>query len=151
TEEFLDLPDDGVERMLIRGLVREVGSKAGGAAATQPPAHAFAVANACGVLGNWMSSRPKPCGRIYCGGVAFRLSQDPDTLVGVDVAYVDARVVADTPRKARFIGRAPVVAVEVLSPEDRQEGITDRLKAFLDAGTRQIWLLEPTFETLAVY
>lgn len=150
TEEFLALPEDGVERMLIGGVVHELGSE-DGEMTKRNPTHSFVEANATRLVGVWSRLQPEPRGRVYCGEVGFRLKRDPDDTVGIDVAYVDAETASRTASDAAVVDGPPVLAIEVLSPSDRQEGIMEKVRAYLDAGTKIVWVLEPVFETVAVY
>ena len=63
------------------------------------------------VLGNWLDTQPEPCGLIVSGEAGFILQRDPDSGVGIDVAYVSAEVAARNPEGAYFEG-PPVLAVE---------------------------------------
>ena len=150
TEEFLALPDDGIERMLIRAVVHEIGP-GGGELTRRAPAHGFAVSNVTGVLGNWAVALQKPRGRVYCGGTPFRIRHGPDTLVDIDVAYVDADVAERTPKNAVIVEGASILAVEVLSPSDKLEYIWAKVQDYLDAGTQYVWVVDPGFETVSVY
>ena len=46
---------------------------------------------------------------------------------------------------------APVLAVEILSPSDTQESITDKISAYLRAGVALVWIVEPVFRTIIIY
>ena len=45
----------------------------------------------------------------------------------------------------------PDLAIEVVSPIDIQYQVARKVRAYLDAGTRCVWIVEPTFETVTVY
>jgi hypothetical protein len=82
TEEFLALPDDGVDRELYRGVLKEWPT------ITREPLHCRVVATLCYLLQTWVSEQPAPRGAAYAGRIGVRLHRDPDTLVGPDLAYV---------------------------------------------------------------
>ena len=149
-DEFLALADDGVERMLLDGIVYELSGE-DGEMTKRNPTHSFVQANVTRIVGVWTQSQAQPRGRVYCGEVGFLLKRNPDTTVGIDVAYVDAETAARTPPDAEVVESAPVLAVEVLSPSDRQERILMKVRAYLDAGTKLVWIVEPLFETVSVY
>ena len=46
---------------------------------------------------------------------------------------------------------APVLAVEVLSPNDRPGRVDAKVRQYLDAGTRVVWLIDSDDRTVAVY
>lgn len=145
TEEFLALPEDGVERELIRGRVKEREMT------RRNPMHSSVMITVGQILKNWLDAQPQPRGKVYGGEVGFRIRRDPDTTVGIDVAYVDAAVAARTAKGAKLVDAAPVVAVEILSPSDKQEEIYDKVQDYLDAGTRWVLVIEPVFETITLY
>ncbi len=84
------------------------------------------------------------------GEAGFRLALDPDTTVGIDVAYVSPEVVAFAPQDALFQG-PPVLAVEVLSPSDTQAEIDERVELYLQSGVAIVWLINPRFRTITVF
>src|SRR5438128_12667626 len=87
TEEFLALPDDEeVERELICGQLREEPMT------RRNPRHSGTEANLVYLLKSWLKPRPMPKGRLFSGEAGFRLKRDPDTTVGIDVAYISAEL-----------------------------------------------------------
>jgi Uma2 family endonuclease len=58
---------------------------------------------------------------------------------------------ANTKKKASFVEGAPLLAVEVLSPNDKQKDISDAVEEYLDCGTKQVWIVDPYAETVTVY
>src|SRR3712207_6163922 len=85
TEQLLALPDDGRERWLIRGELREGGE---GEVTGRSGDHSRIEANICGELHAWLKIRPAARGEVLVGEAGVRLRQDPDTTVGIDVAYI---------------------------------------------------------------
>ena len=45
----------------------------------------------------------------------------------------------------------PELAIEVLSPTDAQSRVVDKAFAYLSAGTRLVWVLEPRSKTVTIY
>jgi Uma2 family endonuclease len=45
----------------------------------------------------------------------------------------------------------PDLAIEVVSPTDAQSRVVDKVFAYLDAGTRLVWVIEPRSKTVTVY
>jgi Uma2 family endonuclease len=145
TEELLALPEDGVERDLIRGQLREREMT------RRNPIHSAVEANVARMLGNWSMTAPEPRGRVHSGEAGFRIRRDPDTTVGIDVAYIDAATAARIPKNAALIDAPPVLAVEILSPSDKQEDILAKVQDYLETGVKLVLLLEPVFETVTVF
>jgi Uma2 family endonuclease len=93
---------------------------------------------------------PEPRGEILDGEAGFRIRQDPDTTVGIDLAYISAELSANTPEKAVYVDGVPVLAVEILSPSDTQQEIQDKSNEYLDVGVAQVWSVDPVFKTVTV-
>jgi len=149
-EQFLAMAEDGIERMLVDGIVYQLSGE-DAEMTKRNPTHSFVQANVTRIVGVWTQAQLQPRGRVYCGEVGFLLKRNPDTTVGIDVAYVDAQTAAQTPPDADVVEAAPVLAVEVLSPSDRQERIMMKVRSYLSAGTKLVWVIEPLFETVSVY
>lgn len=67
-----------------------------------------------------------------------------------DVSFVAAdRVPAGEP--AGFAELAPDLAVEVLSPEDREREVLDKVGEYLSAGVRLVWVIDPEQATAASF
>ena len=147
-EELLAMPDDGVERWLIRGELRE---NLESDMNRRNPDHSGALANIAALLRTWMRSRPEPRGRVYAGDVTFKLRPDSPTLVGIDVAYVSADLRATTPKGRKLVEGVPILAVEILSPSDVHSDVTEKVQEYLDVGVAVIWVVDPDFETVSAF
>jgi Uma2 family endonuclease len=145
TEELLALPDDGIDRELIRGEVRE------SPMTTRGMPHCLAAANVAFLLGAWLRTQRNPRGRIYAGDARVRIRREPDTFFGTDIAYISADLAERTPRTATFMDGVPVLAVEILSPSDTVENITEKVREYLDSGVALVWQINPYDETVIVH
>lgn len=119
TDELLAMPDDGIDRWLVDGELRE-----------QPMTkrnrlHSRILARICQLLYTWSDSQPPPRGEVVAGEAGFRLKRNPDTTCGIDVAYVSAELIKAQAANARIIEGAPVLAVEILSPSEKLENIDE--------------------------
>lgn len=147
TEEFLALPDDGVERWLIRGEVREFGP-----IMTKRNRHHSRILIRLGqLLSNWLDQQSAPRGELVGGEAGFRLQRDPEITVGIDVAYVSPVLARSDPDDTTLIDGVPTLAVEILSPNDTQEDIHDKIETYLDAGVPLVWIIDPRDRTVRVY
>lgn len=145
-EEFLALPEnDQVERWLLKGKLTERPMT------RRSFSHSRTEAQVAHLLKRWVDQQPEPRGIVVSGEAGFRLSRNPDSSVGIDVAYISAERVATTPKNAYLVEGAPVLAVEILSPSDRNDDVTAKIQGYLDAGVKLIWQVEPTFGTVMVY
>ena len=145
TEELLAMPENGMDRWLIRGQLRE-----------QPMTvrnryHSRIMVRVGQLLLEWLDRQPAPRGQVLGGEVGVVLKHDPDTTVGIDVAYVSAEVAARIPDDSTLVEGAPVLAVEILSPSDKQEDVHDKITEYLEAGVALIWIVDPADHTVRVY
>lgn len=145
TEELLALPENGTERWLIAGTLRERPMT------RRNRFHSFTMTRVAQMLANWLDSQPEPRGQVLTGDAAVRLQRDPDTTVGVDVAYVAADVLARQTEEATIIDGAPVLAVEILSPSDTVEAINEKIDAYLAAGVPLVWIIDPFRRLVIAY
>jgi Uma2 family endonuclease len=144
-EELLALPDDGVERWLINGVLRE-----------RPMSyrnrfHSRIVACLTAELEFWLRRQPSPRGQVLTGDAGVQLTADPDTLFGVAVVSVTAELLARQPAASTIIQGVPTLAVEVLSPNDTDADVNDKIDAFLAAGVPQVWIIHPRRRMVTVY
>ena len=144
TEEMLALPEDGMDRELIRGQLREKPMT------RRNRRHSRVEARIAYALEHWLDTRPEPRGQVVSGEAGFRLRRDPDSTVGIDVAYVSAEVAALQP-EAMFFEGPPVLAVEILSPSDKQEEIDEKVALYLETEVAVVWVVNPRFKTICVY
>jgi Uma2 family endonuclease len=148
-EEFLALPDDGVERDLIYGVVREYPGKT---VTRRNRRHSRVEANIVYLLKSWLSRQPMPRGEIHSGEVGCILRRGPDLTVGIDVAYFSREVIARcSDQPTTMIEGAPVLAIEILSPSDVQEEIDEKIDSYLANGTAVVWIVDPHFQTVRVH
>ena len=145
-EEFLELPDDGTERWLLRGELRPKDRRT-----TVRNRHPSEIeATIAFLLKGWLEPQPEPKGKIHSGEPAFRLGRDPDTLFGIDVAYASAELVGNTDPESPYYDGPPVLAVEILSPSDKHEDIVRKITAYLHAGVI-VWEVDPDFRRVSVH
>src|SRR5262245_49504845 len=119
TEELLAMPDDGVERWLIRGELREKREEVGGKPMTiRNRFHCRLTTRVGKFLDNWLDGQTVPRGAVLAGEAGVRLREDPDTTVGIDVAYFSAEVLGRQSDETTLMVGAPTLAVEIISPSD---------------------------------
>ncbi len=143
-DEFYDWCNrpENVDRFfeLVRGQVIEV----------PPPMkiHGVVAANTAGVL--WMYSRQRRRGYITTNDSGVVLEHDPDTVRGPDVAYfTDAKSFSEL--HPRYGENPPVLAVEILSPDDRVSKVLRKIDDYLKNGVKLVWLVDPDERTVRVF
>jgi Uma2 family endonuclease len=145
TEQMLALPENGMDRELIRGELREKPMT------RRNRRHSRSMVRIGTLLDNWLRQQPEPRGEIVGGEAGFRLSHNPDTTVGIDVAYVSAELASKTLADAFLYDGPPVLAVEILSPSDSKQDIHDKVQAYKDADVALIWIVDPFDRTVLVH
>jgi Uma2 family endonuclease len=145
TEQLLALPDDGVERWLIRGQLREKPMT------VRNRWHSRTTIRVGYLLESWRQGQPEPRGSVLGGDAGVRLTRDPDTTVGIDVIYISAELAARNPDETTLIDGVPVLAVEILSPSNTQEAIDEKIEQYLAAGVPLVWIVHPRQRTVTIH
>ncbi len=145
TEELLALPKDGTDRWLLAGELKErpMTKRSG--------FHCKAMTCVATELEIWRRRQPEPRGEVLTGDLGVRLRRDPDTTFGVDVAYVSADVMARQTEDMTIVDGVPLLAVEILSPNDVLEDVDDKIDAYLAAGVPLVWVVSPRRRTVTVH
>lgn len=87
-----------------------------------------------------------------CGAeTGFVLARDPDVVLAPDAAFVRADRLPPEEEQEGFLPLAPDLAVEVVSPSDSSDYVTDKVMEYLDAGTSLVWLVQPRRRIVTVY
>ena len=85
-------------------------------------------------------------GQLYIAETTFQLD---DRAVKPDIAFVSTDQLPENREKASPV--PPDLAVEVVSPSDKHYDVTEKALAYLKAGTRLVWVIEPVAKTVMVY
>lgn len=152
TEELLAMPDDGVERWLIRGRLYEKHPDQEYTDMTKRNRfHSITEGRVARVLGAWLLTQPEPRGEVVCGEVGFILQREPDSTVGTDAAVISAEMADATPDGTTMFDGVPLLAVEIRSHYDTEGEMVDKVQDYLAAGTPVVWVISPAFRTVTVY
>ncbi len=148
-EQFLELErtvSAGMHLELIQGEVREYPEMT-----TRSAGHAEAIGRISQVLNNWLDNQILVAGIVGAGEARCRLPTELPTMVGLDVAYFEGAHFIERPKGQNYFDGSPVVAVEILSPADKQADVLAKIDLYLEVGVKQVWIAEPTHRTLTVY
>jgi Uma2 family endonuclease len=135
---LIKLPHDKNRYELVKGRLIEMSP-------TGKP-HGLLTAEIATLLNIFV--RQHGLGRVYGAETGFRVASDPDTVYGVDVAFVSTA--RDQEGEGYFEG-APDLAVEVYSPGNTQTEIQEKVEAYFSAGCRLVWTFYPKSRTVYVY
>lgn len=151
-EDLLAMPDDGVERWIINGKLREKPPEFEGVTMTVRNRHHSEILITVGALLKlWRNSQPEPRGKVYGGEIGVRLP-GRTTAVGVDVVFAAPDVVAvQDDEKTTLLDGVPTLVVEILSPNDTLEQTHEKVREYLRAGVPIVWAIDPEDRTVKVY
>ena len=137
-DELLDLPDDGHHYELVKGELRMM-----------TPAgfeHGRVAARISYLLSRHASEND--LGVVLAAETGFTLARSPDTVRAPDVAFVSKNRIPPADQKHKFAELSPDLVVEVVSPSDRASEIEEKVRDYLDAGVRLIWVVYPATQTI---
>ncbi len=92
-------------------------------------------------------------GRVLVGDVGFilELPDDPERVRAPDVAFVSQERLPAGRLPEGFLRGAPDLAVEVLSPSDNPIEMQKKIRDYLDASARLVWVVAPEARVATVY
>jgi Uma2 family endonuclease len=97
-------------------------------------------------IGNFVEEQN--LGQIYGPDTTFVIGEN-DRLP--DIAFISAeRIPPEGEPEGKWMF-APDLAIEVVSPTDIYAKILKKIREYLNAGVKQVWLIEPEFQTLTIY
>src|SRR6266545_1029851 len=142
-EDLWRMPPEDVRRELVDGEVLEmplVGAR-----------HGELTVRVAGFLADHVKKQGG--GRVVAGDVGFVLNLrcDPERLRGADVAFISAERLLGGKLPEKFFIGAPDLAVEVLSPSDTFAQVEQKVREYLEAGARLVWVIAPQTKTATVY
>jgi Uma2 family endonuclease len=141
-DEFLEWPDEpGLRQELIRGEVVSMSLPGG--------RHGKVALKIGRLLGNHVEARQ--LGDCYAAETGFIVERDPDTVRGADASFVRTERLAAITKPEKHIPFAPDLAVEVISPNDTEDEVEEKVQMWLKAGSLLVWVVDPESHTVMVY
>jgi len=110
--------------------------------------HGRIIVEVTGALRDYV--KENPLGVLTGAETGFQIAHDPDTVRAPDLGFVCAQRVPAEPVRGYFPG-PPDLAVEVLSPDDRAGEVLAKVRDWLQAGCRRVWVVDPRTRTVSVY
>jgi Uma2 family endonuclease len=130
-EEFSRLPADGARHEMNAGEL-----------ITLPPPKSLHSLTSLAVLEALQPYlRQHPLGRAI-PEAGYILSREPLTIRQPDVSVLSNARIEAPPEDSYFEG-APELAVEIVSPSDVPEELEVKIRQYLNAGAKQVWVLYP--------
>jgi len=140
-EQLLRMPEDGCRYELVAGELRKMTPSGWKHGDVGGRLHAL--------LGRHVLQ--DELGKIFFAETGFLLTRDPDTVRAPDIAFIHKdHLPTELPEEAFWPG-APDLAVEVVSPGDTFGEVDEKVQAWLDAGARMVWVVNPQGRNVTVY
>ena len=139
-QELLAMPDDGLRRELVRGEVRKTapaGFQHGSIAAEVAASLAWHV-------------RSNGLGVVVAAETGFKIAGNPDTVRAPDAAFVSRERVEEADGTIGYWTGAPVLAVEVISPNDRFAEVEEKVGDWISSGCRMVLIVNPKGKNVTV-
>ncbi len=140
-EQLAVLPDKGKRFELVDGELRMM-SPAGNV-------HGRVTAFLTATL--WKHVHDHGLGAVYAAETGFLISRDPDTVRAPDVAFVSKEALGQVGDVEGYLPLGPDLVAEVVSPNDSFSDIEAKSIAWLAAGTRVVWVVDPKQRHVTVY
>jgi len=139
--EAYEMPGEGLHEFIDGELV---------AVSVPSYGHGSVCAKVLGLLFEYAARQRS--GRVVTNaGFVLQLPYDPERARIPDVAFVSTRRLAEVgPIEKAFPG-APDLAVEVISPSERAADAAQRVRDYLEAGARSVWIIAPEARTATLY
>ena len=140
-EEYLALPDDGCQYELVQGALIEM------------PGSGFEHSDIGLGLGAELRAfvRQRGLGRVTGSDGAYILNREERTVLVPDAAFVRADRLPPPGERSGVLELAPDLVVEVASPNDSANMISEKVREYLDAGVQLAWVVFPRRRMVQVY
>jgi len=113
------------------------------------PLHGIVCAHIAAELRDFV--RGRDLGVVVGAETGFIVERDPDTVLGVDAAFISHERLSTIEDLDNFAPFAPDLAVEVISPSNTAREMENKAALYFAAGARAVWVLNPKKKTVAVY
>ncbi len=90
-------------------------------------------------------------GLAFGDGTGYIIARAPDIVRIPDASFVSWGRIPEGGIPEGYIPLAPDLAIEVVSPGDRADDVHDKVREYLEAGTRLVWILWPRHRSVAVH
>ena len=140
-DEFMSLlePETGGRMELVAGRVlvdMPVGRR-----------HARTAARLTRKLGEFVDDNRLGEVHVEVGTITRRA---PDSVRAPDVSFISATRLAGMAMDG-YLDGPPDLAIEVMSPEDRESDVARKVEEYFDAGVNRVWIVRPRNMTVTVH
>jgi Uma2 family endonuclease len=89
-------------------------------------------------------------GEVLVGEAGLYTQRNPDTVRGMDVAFISHARLAQV-RSKSFLDVAPELIVEIMSPSDRWVDVMTKLAEYFAVDVKMVWVVDPQSQQIYVY
>jgi Uma2 family endonuclease len=89
-------------------------------------------------------------GAVLVGEAGLYTHRDPDTVRGMDVAFISRARLAQV-KSESFLDVAPELIVEIMSPSDRWVDVMTKLSEYFAIDVKMVWVVEPQSQQVYIY
>lgn len=140
-EEFAALPSEGLRLELVRGELRAMAPAFGD--------HGSTAMRLGSLVGQYILTHD--LGEIFAAETGFLLTRNPDTVRAPDFAFIQASRVTPEATAASWNPIMPDLVVEVVSSSDRHTEVAEKVRTWLEAGVRLVWVVSPVLRTVEMH
>jgi Uma2 family endonuclease len=112
-------------------------------------AHAAVVAAVAAELA--LQGQRRGLGKVRCGGLGLILWRNPDRVIGADVAFLGEEQLPARVSQEDYLETMPALVVEVRDVRDADPEVERKVKDYLTAGVRVVWVADPDARTVTAY
>ncbi|HYG76204.1 MAG TPA: Uma2 family endonuclease [Planctomycetota bacterium] len=137
--ELMALPKDGHKYELVNGELEMSPAGTFG--------HGDVIMHLSIVLGSWV--RKNKLGELFDGQSGFWMKSG--NLRSPDISFIGRERIGQLDKSQGFLSTAPELAIEVLSPNDTNKLIAEKMEDYFASGCRLAWVVNPLNKTVAIY
>jgi Uma2 family endonuclease len=140
-EEYFELPDDGQQTELIRGVVVPMNMPG------------FRHGEVCGNIHFYLSTfvRQKRLGRTLTNDAGIVTKRKPDSVRGADVTFYSYTRVPAGESPIGYPSAVPEIVFEVVSPGNTSRQIEAKTAEYLSAGVNVVCVVDPAYKTVNLH
>lgn len=140
SQEFLTHPAAASPSELVRGEIRAMTPASG--------AHGVIAGTIFAAINAFAEAHK--LGLCFPDNTGFLLPGLGDTVRSPDAAFVQVGRLPPDGLGAGWIGAAPDLVVEILSPNETNSELEEKLRDYRAAGTRLVWVIDPAARAVSV-
>ena len=140
-EDLWNMPDHGGRVELVKGELRPMSPTGYD--------HGIITARLTARLVDYVDAHD--LGGVTAAESGYIVIQNPDTVRAPDIGFVRKERIPKTGRPLKYWIGPPDLAVETMSHSDTVFDVDEKVREWLVAGTRLVWVLNPRQQTVSVF